>query len=302
MAELQTELFLLLIIGYILGKRGFLSPETRSQLTDLVVYVILPCSILSSFEMDLSGDVLRATFQVVLAAIGIQLLCWILNHFLYRRFPEDEQTACRYSTMVTNASFIGMPVAAALHGAEGLLFASVFVIPQRISMWACGLPMYTSVSRKDIVKKVVFHPCVCSIFFGMAIMAGYSRGIYLPGFISRTLEALGGCSTALCLLVIGCVLSDLKLSEMISRRSLLFSIYRLLLIPLLLALLLHFSPLDDLSRRICVLLSAMPAPTTAVILAEKYGRNPQFASQLLVTSTFLSLITIPVVLSVMNYL
>lgn len=302
MIDLQIELFLLLLVGYFLGKRGFLNENTRAQLTDIVVYIILPCSIIKSFEMDLSAEVLRSTFQVLLAALGIQILYWILNHILYRGFPEEEQTACKYSTMVTNASFIGMPIASALYGSEGLLYASIFVLPQRIFMWAYGLPMYTQVQKKDIVKKVLLHPCVFSIFMGIVLMVLYSNGIYLPTALSKTLGALGGCTTALCLLVIGGVLSELKPEEMISVRSVIFSLFRLILIPLLLIGILKFTPLSPVGSRICVLLSAMPAPTTTVILAQKYNKNPKFASKLLVTSTLISLVSIPVVIGIMDYI
>lgn len=300
MVSLQIELFLLLLVGYLLGKRGMLNVKTREQLTDIVVYIILPCSILKSFEMDLSAEVLQATFQIILAAFGIQLIYWLLNGLLYRRFSKDEQIACKYSTMVTNASFIGMPIASALYGPTGLLYASVFVIPQRIFMWAYGLPMYTSVDKKDIIKKIVTHPCVFSIFIGLVIMILYSNGIYLPEAISKTLGALGGCTTALCMLVIGSVLCDLPPREMICLRSLIFSFYRLIFIPILLMCILKFTPLDTLSRRICILMSAMPAPTTTVILAQKYNRDPEFASKLMVTSTLLSLITIPLVISLID--
>lgn len=302
MISLQVEIFLLLSVGYFLGKKGFLSRGTREQLTDIVVYIILPCSILKSFEMDLSRDVLQNTLHILLAAFGIQLLYWALNHVLYRKFTPDEQIACKYSTMVTNASFIGMPIAAAIYGSNALLYVSIFVIPQRIFMWAYGLPMYTTVAKKDVVKKVISHPCVFSIFLGLGIMGLYSRGIYLPKALSGTLEALGSCTTALCLLVIGSVLSDLKLTEMICKRALIFSFYRLILIPVFLGVLLRFTPLDELGRNICVLMSAMPVPTTTVILAEKYNRDPQFASKLMVTSTLLSLITIPIVIKFVQYI
>lgn len=60
MASLQIEIFLLLLTGYIMGKRGMLNKNTREQLTDMVVYIILSCSILKSFQMELSGEILKA--------------------------------------------------------------------------------------------------------------------------------------------------------------------------------------------------------------------------------------------------
>ena len=69
----------------------------------------------------------------------------------------------------------------------------------------------------------------------------------------------------------------------------LFSFYRFLAIPILLAVILSLLP-------------AMPAATTTVILAQKYNRNPKFASKLLVGSTVLSMVTIPAVTSLLEYL
>ena len=58
MAGLQIEIYLLMAIGWWMGKTGRLSKQTWSQLTDLVIVVILPCAIIRSFQMDLSEDVL----------------------------------------------------------------------------------------------------------------------------------------------------------------------------------------------------------------------------------------------------
>ena len=67
----------------------------------------------------------------------------------------------------------------------------------------------------------------------------------------------------------------------------------LLLIPAVVFLLTLPLPLDPLARNVSVVLSAMPAGTTTVMLAQKYDRNPQFASKLLVGSILLSMVTIP---------
>ena len=54
-------------------------------------------------------------------------------------------------------------------------------------------------------------------------------------------------------------------------------------------------PLDLLSMKVCVLLTAMPAANTTVMLAGKYDRDPAFASELVMTSTLLSLFSIPLI-------
>ena len=79
MAGLQIEIFLLMAIGWWMGKTGRLSKQTRSQLTDLVIMVILPCAIIRSFQMDLSEDVLMSTLLILMISFIIQILYALCN-------------------------------------------------------------------------------------------------------------------------------------------------------------------------------------------------------------------------------
>ena len=60
--------------------------------------------------------------------------------------------------------------------------------------------------------------------------------------------------------------------------------------------------LDILSIKVSILLTAMPAASTSAMLAEKYGRDYKFASELIMTSTILSLFTIPVVATALEWI
>ena len=52
MINLQIEVFLLIVVGLILSKTGLMSSLTRKQLTKIVLTIVLPCSIIQSFEID----------------------------------------------------------------------------------------------------------------------------------------------------------------------------------------------------------------------------------------------------------
>lgn len=291
--DLELEIFILIAIGYYLGKKNLLNKQTVSQLTDFVIRVVLPCSIVSSFEMELTYQIMMSTMQVLLLSLGIQVVYWIFNHCLYNRWPHDEKINAQYGTMVSNASFVGMPIAQSLYGVTGLLYSSIYVLPQRIFMWSYGLSLYTDQKDKHLMKKILAHPCVISIFIGIVVMICYSKGVYLPSGISQTLKAIGGCSTVLCFVIIGTIVSELNIKELVSKHSLLFSLYRLLIIPLIMFVIVYFLSIDTLSKKVCVLLTTMPAATTTVIFANQYERNSHFASQLVIMSTLLSLVSIP---------
>ena len=128
--NLQIQIFLLLAVGYILAKKNFLSKETRTQMTNIVLMVMLPCSIVMSFQIDLTDKVIQSTISVLFISICIQFFYGFLNKILYNRYSQDKKICLQYGTMVSNAGFMGMPIAQGVFGDIGLLYASVFLIPQ----------------------------------------------------------------------------------------------------------------------------------------------------------------------------
>ena len=77
--NLQIQIFLLLAVGYILAKKNFLSKETRTQMTNIVLMVMLPCSIVMSFQIDLTDKVIQSTISVLFISICIQFFYGFLN-------------------------------------------------------------------------------------------------------------------------------------------------------------------------------------------------------------------------------
>lgn len=143
MINLQGTMFLLVIIGMILRKKNILPEQATGILTDLVLYIVLPCNIISSFHMEFSMDTIKKFGIILLISFLIQVGCWLLCHVLYRGYPTGTKEVMQYATMVSNAGFLGNPIAEGVYGATGLMFASVYLIPPRIVMWSAGLSLFT---------------------------------------------------------------------------------------------------------------------------------------------------------------
>lgn len=298
--NLQIEIFILLIIGFVLAKKGYFSKETQTQLTNIVLMVVLPCSIVNSFQIDLDKNLLVSTTMILVVSFGIQLLYGLLNRFLYRKLTIDKKICCQYATMVSNAGFMGMPIAQGVFGDIGLLYASVFLIPQRIFMWSSGLALFSKNKNTKVFKQILTHPCIIAVYIGIVLMALRSVDIFLPTPIEETISLISKCTTALSMLVIGGILSDIDYKHVFDKDTFLYSIYRLLLIPMLILVITRVLPIDTLPANLCVLLSAMPAASTTVMLAQKYGSDALFASKLVLVSTLLSLITLPLITVLFN--
>ena len=288
--QLQLQIFLLVAIGYLLSKLGMLVLVTRKQLTDLVIYVILPCNIVESFQVDLTHDLLISAGIVLVLGFAAQGLYALLNLFLYRRFDARRQINLKYGTICSNAGFMGLPLSLSIFGPTGLMYASVALLPIRLFMWSAGLSLYTSTTKKQVLKTLATHPCIIAVFVGFALMLS---GLQLPAFLNDTIDSLGNCCTALSMVVIGAILSDVDPRTVLEPAVLYYVVIRLIAIPAFLFGVLWLLKVDTLVTGIIVILSAMPAGSTTAMLAQKYDQDPEFASKMVFLSTLASLVTLP---------
>lgn len=295
--DLQFEIFILMIIGYILRKTNIISKEHRKSLTDLVIYVVLPANIIYSFMIKMDQQIIKNGLAILIVSIVIQLACQLFGKYFFIKATKRQQSVLQYGTICSNAGFMGSPLIQGLYGLDGLLFASIYLIPQRIVMWSGGVACFTSAKGKDVIKKVITHPCIIAVFIGMIIMISQ---VQLPSFLSVSIKSLSSCTMAMSMIVIGGILAEIKISEVISKLTLYYSFIRLLSIPLLVLLGCHLANLDALVTAVATVLAGMPAGSTTAILAEKYNGDSSLAVEIVFLSTALSLITIPLLCLIIN--
>ena len=111
--------------------------DLRKEALILMGYMDLPRVSLINLPTPLEEcRRLRATLLALLIALGIQLACLGLGKLLYRFAPEPRRKVLQYATLCSNAGFMGNPIVEGIYGAQGLLYASVYLIPLRFFMWS----------------------------------------------------------------------------------------------------------------------------------------------------------------------
>ncbi|MGN0168182.1 MAG: AEC family transporter [Acetatifactor sp.] len=290
--SLQLRMFLIMLVGLFFRKKNIISERGKKDLTDLVIYLILPCNIVKSFLIEFNRDTLKNFGLILAISVLIQVFCAALARILYRRAEPGHKPVLMYATVASNSGFLGNPIAEGVFGSMGLALASIYLIPQRIVMWSAGVSYFTKgADRKSVVKRVLTHPCIVAVFVGLLFML---TQVSLPAFLDAALKDIGNCNTAMSMLVIGTILADVKPRQMLDKSLLLFSGLRLILIPLAVyagCLVFH---VDALVTGVSVLLAAMPAASTTAILAAKYDGDAVYASKCVVITTVLSLLATPV--------
>ena len=291
--EMQGELLLLMVVGLFLTKIGMISRDNRKLLTDLVVDVTLPCSIVKSFDVAFQQEILTLGGVMVIANILVQLGSLLLARLFFHNYPDHQRNVLKYATVISNAGILGNPVAEGAFGSMGLLYASIYLIPQRIFMWSIGISLFTGKmgSRKETIKKVLTHPCIVAVAIGLVLLMS---PLTLPPVLKPTVGSIGSANTALSMLLVGSLLGDIPLNKIVDKDTVVYSGVRLFLIPAIALTICKLTRIDALAAGVIVLLTAMPAASTTAVLASKYGRDTELASKLVALSTILSVATAPV--------
>lgn len=289
--NLEGLMFLCAVCGIIMKRRKILPDNAREVLTDLVMNLILPASIIHSFEVEFNMSVLRKFAIILIIAAAAQVISMVCANLFWNRQPENLKAVFQYGTQVSNAGFLGLPVTEGVLGAEGLMYASVFLIPQRIVMWTAGIAYFTrSTDWKGTFKKLAKNPCIVAVYIGFFLMLTQFK---LPVMVESTLVKLAACTTPLTSILIGIMVADVDYRDLVSPMMFVLVFVRQLLLPAVVffgCVLLH---IDPLLTGVSVLLVGMPIGSTSPILAAKYGGDYVFAGKCVILSTVLSLFTIP---------
>ena len=290
--RLMGMMVLLMGAGFLMRKTGIITPEGKKCLTDIILYAILPCNIIKAFSREMEAGFWSTFFMVLLMAILAQVVSFLLSRLLYRRFDAGEKCVYQYATVCSNSGFMGNPLAEGVFGETGLLYASIFLIPQRIVMWTAGVSSFQKTeSGKTAYRKILTHPCMVATYIGMVIMVFQ---IPLPGVLGDTILAFSNCCTAMTMVYIGTILTDVDFRELFGKHQIFFAAIRLALIPALVYGICRLTGMDALITGVSTLLSATPAGSTTSLLAAKYGADEKAAARCVVFTTALSAVTIPV--------
>jgi len=291
--NLMGMMFLIIAAGFVLRRRGIITDEGKKVLTDIILCFVLPCNILKSYMMAIEPGFWSTMLALLAVATGVQVLSLILAHTLYRRFRPSEMQVYQYGTVTSNSGFLGLPVTEGVFGPTGVLYASVFLVPQRIVMWTAGAAFFQkgNGSKWSAYRKILTNVCMIATYFGLLVML---LQIKFPPVIEKTITTVSSSNTALTMLYIGAVIGDVDFNGLVSWNQVYYATVRLVLIPLITFSASSLLGLKPLVVGVATLLSAMPCGSTTPLLAAKYGADEIAGAKAVIFTTVLSLITLPI--------
>ena len=283
-------MLIMIVVGYLVTKRGMLTERGASEITSLLIQIVTPCLIVNSFLT--SEDSLTA--QELLLSVGTSALAIALSIGLslcfFRKEPVERKKVLRFAVDFSNAGFMGLPLVEGIVGSKGVMYGSFFIVVFNIFCWTYGFRMMSG-GQKMSLKVLLFNPGIIGLVFALPI---YFLDLHLPPVISEPVGFFAGLNTPLAMLIIGSYVAKVDINSFVSDKAVYkMAALRLLAAPgLFLLLLLLIRPEPELLVT-SVIQAACPVAANTVLFAVQYKCDSPLASKTVAVSTVLSILTIP---------
>ena len=294
-------LFAMIGVGFIAGRAGVIDKQGSGTLTNLLMKITLPATIIASMIREFDSDLIWDAAMITIFGFAFFLLAAAIAWFLRKPFRVAEGNQGIWMTNVTfsNTGFMGFPVAIALFGEEGLFLAVMMNISFNVLMYSMGVKMVCMDSEQNGSihwRNIIVSNINIALVIGLILFLGQ---IPVPTPVVTILEYLGDMTTPISMLLIGLSLSRGKVRDLFRGKDAFTAVLlRLFGMPLLAWVILSLLPFpsESLVPSVALIIVAMPAPSAGLILTEQYQGNTELASKIIFLSSLLSLISIPVML------
>ena len=291
-------IFALMLVGALARECKFLSAQSVSDLTNVVLYFLSPMVILHAFQQPFS----LAKFQVfTLLVVGIFIgyaATILIAHLSFHRVKgQGFKSILLYGSIYSNNGFMGIPLAQALFGQTGVFYGVASMIGFNVMSWTHGVSLFhgqaNRVTHWQRFRQIILNPNIIAIIAGLII---FVASIHLPSLVTSFLTYGSQAFTPLSMMIIGSNLVGIKLRDVkLNGWMILALVFRNWLFPLVNLVILSLMGVGGTALITTVILAACPVAGLVVLFTLQSKGNTRPAVILMSVSTILSLVTIPAV-------
>ncbi|MGI6316961.1 MAG: AEC family transporter [Christensenellales bacterium] len=280
-------LALIMALGIIAAKLGWLKSEVRKQLTNILLFITTPMVILDSFQFEYSTDVLKNMGVVALFSIAYILVSYGIGWLFFRKKPNPQKQVLTYAVAFANVGYMGIPVISGLLGSEGVIYVSVYISTFTLLSWTLGVSIFAG--KTGSLKKILLNPSILAIAAGLLL---FIFSVRLPAVLRNVTASVGNITTPLSMMLIGAILTECNPREVLSNKAnYLVAALRLAALPALALLACSLLGITGHVRTVLVLIGGMPTAANSVMFATLYGGDEKAASAIVVLTTVLFMLT-----------
>jgi predicted permease len=295
-----ASILALITIGFSLGKLKIWTEPANKVIANLLLLVAMPCALFRAFPTAFNPDSFVLFIKAVVGAVGVMGIAIVGSRFIFRRARiGDTFHQHQFAFIFNNASFLGYPLTEAVfgHESDAMIIYSGLMLIFNFALFSYGVWLFQKRLTFKHFLQIIGNPNIIAVTLGLI---GFLISYQPPAFINQSIVALANLTTPLSLLSIGFMLHLVRDWTSILRKQQLFltCALQLLLMPTLTYVILSLLQLPQLVRLIFTMIQALPTATSLGLFAEKYRGHRIEASELVLISTIMSVVTLPVVMTV----
>lgn len=302
-------LFALTIPGMVMGKFKLFSDNAVKDLSNMLLYIGMPFLIFS----NMSGlELANVNWLYIVISVAVAIFIHIIGVcivYLVCRGNDDlaRKRVCAFSAGFANCGFLGIPITISVAPdeimSEVLLYVTLYNVVFSFLSWIVGQIVFKSedTEQKSSLVNAFLNPCAIGFYISVILLI-IGINVMELDYFGDYVGYLSGLCAPISMIVLGLRLPKIDLKKMIKTAKIYVSlIVRLIVSPLIaLGIMLLLRVTIDISDALILaigIMSSMPAAATVIAFAEKYNTDSLLASEIVVVSTFLSVITVPLMVS-----
>ena len=307
-----SVVWLIIAVGYVLGRIGALGPEARVVLSRVAFFVASPCLLFITISGSPIREVLGPQFAIAaLSAFTVLVIFLVVGRFLLLRGrPVGDLLIGGMSASLVNSANLGFPIAAYVLGDISLaapvvmfqlaLYTPIYVaLLDQLSARRSTTQRVRPGARTEVLRRLaqtMLNPMIIGCVLGLLFSWQNWR---LPQQLHEPVELLAGASIPVMLLAFGLsMVGSRPLDKATGRRRdvLAAAVLKLLIHPLLAYVIAAFLfGLDGAMLFAAVVMASLPTAQNVLVASVRYGVGETIARDTVLVTTVLGIPSMAVV-------
>lgn len=308
MIEKVIMFAVIIAVSFIAAKIGWLNDNVREGLSKLIIKVTAPLMIFSSIAgLEFEASLITQAGTILLLAYAVVFSLILIGKFYAKIARLDEKTKGAQVALMSfgNVAFLAYPLFEAVFGVIGVFYGAFYHLANDTCFWTIGVAQIdykNKQTRKERLLRLVNQNMIAIL---LGVVAFFLQ-IKFPPVIYDPLVGLGRTTVYLSLVFIGTTMATVNISKTYKKISIYaVVVVKMLIMPLIVVLLLtkvHSFGLTPIAISAVVLQVAMPCMTLVAIMTNELEGNYKYASETVFVTTIISLVTMPVILKLIEFL
>ena len=290
-------LYIIVAVGYLCDKLGVYTEETARKTVNFLLYFVASCTLINSFiKIEATPDTVGKFFTAFGLSVATHVIAILINMFSFRNKSDERNAVYKFASIYGNVAFMALPLAQAVLGDEGVLYCAGGAVVFNLFTFTHGVKLMSKEGTKLSVKKILINPGVIATVIGLPI---FLIGFDVPYIIARPVEMLADLNTPVAMLVFGTYLSRTDLKTMVlDKKIYAVAAMKLVVLPLICMGVYYLFGLRGTLLTAVIITASVPSANNTFMFSSLYGRDAATASKTVALVSFMSILTMPVIIAI----